>query len=150
MKIGKYEFNKVCNILPNRDELGNIRTYMPQDRYNNINKLALNRYGLGPFLKFKICNNYNKPGVYALTIGNMIKYIGETVNLSNRFNNGYGNISPRNCYKNGQETNCRLNSIIFEQINNGKDVMLWFCQTINYKQIEADLRLSLKPEWNKI
>jgi hypothetical protein len=32
--------------------------------------------------------------------------------LSARFNAGYGNISPKNCFKGGQETNCRVNNLV--------------------------------------
>ena len=30
-----------------------------------------------------------------------------------RYNNGYGRISPRNCFQGGQSTNCRVNNLIF-------------------------------------
>ena len=39
--------------------------------------------------------------------------MGECANLSVRFNAGYGNISPKNCFKGGQETNCRLNNLLY-------------------------------------
>ena len=41
-----------------------------------------------------------------------IIYIGETAGLRQRFNMGYGNISPRNCYVGGQSTNCKMNKIV--------------------------------------
>lgn len=38
----------------------------------------------------------------------MKSYIGETDNLEKQFRQGYGNISPRNCFKGGQSTNYKM------------------------------------------
>jgi len=63
---------------------------------------------------------------------------------------GYGNISPKNCYKGGQETNCRLNNLIFQSATAGAGIALWFHETANYKAVERELRAELVPEWNLI
>lgn len=143
-------FEYVCDIEPEREEAGSFRVHMPQDRYAKRADVPLNRYGAGPFGKFKIPRNYKISGVYALTIDGELKYVGEAANLSARYNAGYGNISPKNCYKGGQETNCRLNNLIFEAVSNGSVVGLWFHPTDNYKALELELRANLTPEWNRI
>ena len=150
MKIGAYEFNQICTIEPEQNSNGMIKQYMPQSRYKNKNKLPLNRYGKGPFCKFRIPNNYTVSGVYAIVVENKVKYIGECLNLSLRYNMGYGIISPRNCFKGGQETNCRVNNLIYYVANTGRKISLWFLQSKDYKAVENMLRANMEPEWNKI
>jgi len=148
--IGGYDFRYICNIEPVREPNGAVSTFMPQSGFENTNHIALNKYGIGPFCKFKIPKNLEFPGVYALMEENNIKYIGECAGLSSRYNMGYGNISPRNCFVGGQETNCRINNLIFQQLSAGLEISLWFLYTLNYKSIESQLRALLLPSWNRI
>ena len=115
IRIGQYDFRFVCVIEPERNFDGTIRELMPQVRYNNAAGWSLHQYGDGPFCKFKIPRNLNFSGVYALSVDHEIRYIGECEKLSQRFNAGYGNISPRNCFKGGQQTNCRINSLLLQE-----------------------------------
>ena len=113
VKIAGFEFEHVREIKPVMDENGYVRQLTPQDRYANQRCVALNKHGAGPFYKFKIPTRIRRSGVYVLTIDDEIMYVGECADLSSRFNNGYGNISPKNCFKGGQETNCRLNNLVY-------------------------------------
>jgi len=149
-RIGGYDFRYICTLEPERDTNGTVLTFMPQARFVNTNGLALNKYGNGPFCKFKIPQNLEYPGVYALMEASDIKYIGECATLSSRYNMGYGNISTRNCFVGGQETNCRINNLILQQISAGSKISLWFLNTSNHKSIESQLRVSLSPSWNRI
>jgi len=149
-KIGGYEFRYICNIYLEREPNGKILTFMPQDRYENTNGVTLNKYGKGPFCKFKIPRNLEYPGVYALMEENNLLYIGECDALSSRYNMGYGNISPRNCFKGGQETNCRINNFILQKISAGLVISLWFLYTLNHKTIESELRALQLSSWNRI
>jgi hypothetical protein len=79
-----------------------------------------------------------------------IRYVGECANLSARFNAGYGNISPKNCFKGGQETNCRLNNLIYASVSSGERLSLFFHETANYRDIEARIRAVLRAPWNKV
>jgi len=150
IKLGEYQFRYICAIQPERNADGLVKQYMPQSRYKNKNKWPLNKYGNGPFCKFRIPNNYNVSGVYAVFVEGELKYIGECLNLSSRFNMGYGIISPRNCFAGGQETNCRLNNLIYQAANAGRKISLWFIQTEDYKTIERKLLVFDPPEWNRI
>lgn len=149
MNLGGYSFKFICNIEPERIDSGAVKPYLPQKRYRNTKGLSLNKYGKGPYCKFFIPRNLNKCGVYALTIDDQLIYIGECLNLSSRFNMGYGNISPRNCYQGGQETNCRLNHLIYSEVSKGATVSLWFLETNNYKHIEGFLRSRMNLPWNR-
>jgi hypothetical protein len=150
MKIADYEFERIGDINPVRDADGSIERFMPQRRYKNLRNVSLNKYGEGPFCKFKISNRLQTSGVYILTIDDEVRYVGECANLSARFNSGYGNISPKNCFKGGQETNCRLNNLVYLAAIAGQRISLWFFQTADYKAMEAALRSTMKLAWNKV
>ena len=150
MKIGQYDFELVTVIEPARTLDGKLQRHMPQDRYKNEHGVALNKYGWGPFCRFKIPSHFQASGVYVPTVDEEIIYAGECTNLSVRFNAGYGNISPKNCFKGGQETNCRVNNLVYLAAETGKSIGLWFIRTSDYKTIEAALRSSLKLAWNRI
>jgi len=150
LKIGRYHFGYVCEILPTRNEDGSVKEFMPQGRYENIKGLPLNKYGAGPYCEFNIPTNYNYSGVYALLVDGEVKYIGECQNLSSRYNMGYCNISPRNCFIGGQETNCRINNLILGAARKGRAISLWFMPTEKYKKVEQELRELLGPEWNRV
>jgi len=95
--------------------------------------LPLNKYGKGPFCRFRIrvTPSLNTIGVYAITDGNKkALYIGKctgiTSTLAKRFNYGYGSIQPRNCYERGQSTNCWINRLVLEAVKNGERLSLFF------------------------
>jgi len=76
-------------------------------------------------------------------------YIGKTEDLGRRFNQGYGNISPRNCYEGGQQTNCRINNFILNSLKENRKITLYFYETADLDNLEPQLIKELKPEWNK-
>lgn len=148
IKIGIYSFKAVCRIVPKLDSNGYPIVYMPQSKYRNIDNLPLNGYGHGPFCKFKVPNGIDKSGVYALLVNDDIEYIGQCEKLSPRWNTGYGNISPKNCFEGGQSTNCRVNNLILNAFKGGNQINLFFHETKDIDAIEADLINKLKPGWN--
>ena len=148
LKLGDYFFKWVCSIIPELDENGKPKEYMPQSGYNNVDDLPLNRYGKGSFCKFKIPNEIEACGVYALQVNDEVKYIGQCEDLSARWNMGYGNISPRNCFVGGQPTNCRLNNLILNALKANNHLNLFFYQTNDYYAVERELIKRYSPEWN--
>jgi hypothetical protein len=150
MKIADYEFEHICDIGPLRQADGSVQAFMPQGRYKNLRNLSLNAYGTGPFCRFKIPSRFRVSGVYLLLVDDQLRYVGECASLSARFNVGYGNISPKNCFKGGQETNCRLNNLVYAHARADKRISLWFFQTASYKSVESTLRRNLNPPWNRV
>jgi len=147
MVIKCYTFKFVCNIIP-VIENGVIFTHQPQGIYNNLRKIDLNNFGKDCFCKFRIPSNLNKKGVYVLRLNSENVYVGRCVDLSKRFNTGYGQISPRNCYVGGQTTNCRINKEILCQAEANSQIQLYFYETANHKAVEQDLLTSCKWHWN--
>ena len=145
--FGDYAFEYICPIEPTDYGL------MPQNRYSNPRGLPLHPYGSGTFCEFRIPRGRRSQGMYVLTKDGEMTYIGECENLSNRHNAGYGQISPRNCYKGGQETNCRINRLIAEATQSGHVVELWFHPTLGLsrsarRSVERQLRDRCNPPWN--
>ena len=149
LQFGAYVFTCISEIQPERNYDGQVKSLMPQSRYLNADHLELNQYGAGPFCRFKIPNHYEQCGVYALVCDGQVMYIGECVNLSRRFNMGYGIINPRNSFVGGQETNCRINHLILQTTQASKDLSLWFYPTEEHKKIEEELLRTMNTPWNR-
>ena len=81
-------------------------------------------------------------------VDDVLVYLGECEILARRFNAGYGNISPRNCFVGGQSTNCKVNRAILCSAAEGKKIGLWFHTTAIRKQVESRLIEGQRPPWN--
>lgn len=141
-----YPFRFLQQLIP-ETEKGFVKEYYPQANYQNTENLPLLRYGAGAFCHFSI----QAPpiaGVYLWVDRGQIIYIGETANLEKRFNMGYGNISPRNCFSGGQSTNCKMNKVVMESYRQGHPIDLYFYPTDAYKQVELDLLRKIKTKYN--
>lgn len=134
-----------------RNEAGLVDIKMPQSRYDKLDECLVHRYGWGPFCKFSVDTSeyVRSEGVYIFTAGYEIKYVGETVDVHSRIQPGYGNISPKNCFKGGQQTNCRINHLILETVRNRGQVSLWIEETQDRKRREIELIEKCNPPWNK-
>lgn len=141
-----YSFRFIQQLIPNCKD-GNVIKYYPQRYYDNIKKLPLNRNGDGAFCKFSV-NVPAASGVYIWVVNDEIVYIGETEDFSVRFNQGYGNISPRNCFIDGQNTNCKMNKVVMEHYEKNTPISLYIYETRNYKEIERELLRCHNTKYN--
>jgi len=150
IEIEDYTFEFVQELSPKCDAAGQIEQFMPQSNYAKSSTSKLNPHGGSSFCKFSISPRWSGySGVYALFNDNeKLLYIGECVDLRSRFNAGYGNISPKNCYQGGQPTNCKINKMVLNKYLNGEKVLLYFYETADYKRIENHLIYKLKPPFN--
>jgi hypothetical protein len=144
-----YEFQLVCNIMPELGNNGVPIEYNPQSKYLNYRHLPLHAYGKGPFCRFGIPNFLHKTGVYVVLVNEQPRYVVECEDLAKRWNMGYGNISPRNCFKGGQPTNCRINNLILASYKSNSEIKLLFHPTNNRFEIESLLIQELVPAWNR-
>ena len=149
-----HSFEYVGPIRPERDERGEVARHFPQSRYVNERNLPLNKYGAGPFCRFRVAKGWRHGGVYVLAKGGDPLYIGECENLDRRWGpSQYGSISPRNCFKNGQETNCRINNLIYRATKTGAEFDLSFYPVEGDKDarqaVENELVTVLRPPWNR-
>jgi hypothetical protein len=89
--------------------------FMLKSNNDEFYKKFLNKYGDLEYSTFFIANQdqYTLKGVYFYYVDNELKYIGRCRdNMQKRINSGYGSISPKNCYLDGQSTNCKVNSYV--------------------------------------
>ncbi len=111
----------------------------------------LNRYGDLAYSTFSISDPsaFEARGVYAYYAGNVLKYIGRCRDsMRQRVNQGYGKIHPKNCFRDGQATNCHLNARITAT---DSLVSLWLCEMDRMSDIEALERGLIReytPPWN--
>ena len=118
---------------------------------NPFYRKFLNQYGDKTYCSFYIddTENITAKGLYAYSMDGQIKYIGRCFdNFRKRINQGYGHIHPKNCYIDGQSTNCHLNSLIMPVRDR---ILLYICKLSNeshIKILEVKLIQQLNPEWN--
>ena len=114
-------------------------------------KKFLNTFGDLTYSNFSIQNkdDYALKGVYFYYVNEEIRYIGRCKDsMKKRVNSGYGNISPKSCFKNGQSTNCKINNLVTKYKD---DVVLKILVLEDNKEIEnleKELIEKHKPKWN--
>lgn len=90
-----------------------------------------------------------KKGLYLYKLGKEVLYIGRCRDsFKKRFNHGYGVIHPKNCYLDGQSTNCHINSLINKT---GDSIELFVAFFTSDSEIESKERMliqEVKPKWN--
>lgn len=131
------------------EKLGDFLKNLKQT--NDKNYLCfLNKYGDNKFCEFKIQDHLTDKGIYCYIKDGEIKYIGRcTDNFKRRINQGYGKIHPKNCFIDGQATNCHLNSSInsADNVEFGVYVMT-DKSTEEIKELEKLILTCNRYEWN--
>lgn len=80
----------------------------------------LNKHGDNVFCDFSIerTSLSETKGIYCFAVGDEAKYVGQTRDsFARRINQGYGHIWPKNCYLDGQSTNCHVNSLVAKYLD---------------------------------
>jgi len=132
-----------------REPLGSFLLDLKQNG-DDFYRRFLNPYGDLEYSIFQITDKsvFDKCGVYAYKAGGELCYIGRCRNaLQKRINQGYGKIHPKNCYRDGQITNCRLNALI---TMGSEAVSFWFCELASDKIIATERCLidEYQLRWN--
>ena len=139
-------------IEPERRADGAVRHFQPQQDYEKRDDVELNAYGTGSFCHFMVPTEIDRAGVYLIVTEDRLAYVGECQDFSQRFNTGYGQISPKNCYKGGQETNCRVNQLILKCAESGWATDVYFIETAEPAGrfvLESAYIAAFSPPWNR-
>ena len=135
----------------NLDEPLGIFLLKLKNDHDDFYKQFLNKYGDAEFSNFSIAERqfFDVKGIYAYTSGGTLRYVGRSRDaLAKRINLGYGTIHPKNCYRDGQATNCHLNALItLEQ----RHVEFWVYPMTNDDEIvrlEREILEIYRPLWN--
>ena len=75
-------------IEPERNPGGSLLTHDPGPRYARARDAQRHAYGAGPFCRFRVPRDWREPGVYALVVDGEVRYIGKTVDLSEKVQHG--------------------------------------------------------------
>ena len=139
--------NKYKSYLDNK--LGDFLKSLKEANDNNY-LCFLNKYGDNQFCEFKIADNLSDKGIYCYIKDGEIKYVGRcTDNFKKRINQCYGKIHPKNCFIDGQATNCHLNSLINSADNMKFGVYLMTDKsTDEIKEMEKLILTFNRYEWN--
>lgn len=122
-----------------------------KEKGNEIYRRFLNGNGDLTYRDFSIeaPDLLDKKGLYVFLVDGEIKYIGKTTSsFKQRFNQNYGRIHPRNCFLDGQSTNCRLNHLVAEHADG---VAIYLCALTDGTEIdrlEDALIGTYQPAWN--
>ena len=114
-------------------------------------KQFLNRYGDLEYSRFYLADSryHLVKGVYAYFRDGELQYVGRCRDtMKKRIDQGYGKIHPKNCYVDGQATNCHLNSRI---ARSRRDISLRLnIMDVNaeIERIERMLIGEYSPPWN--
>ncbi len=142
-------FQRSARITPEAGPDGRPMEYMPQSRYVRAPSTPLNRHGAGPFCRFAVPRLPAAPGVYAITVAEKLVYVGIATNLRRRWGpSGYAQIQPKNCFKGGQSTNCKVNHAILAATQGRLAIDLWIHRTGHPRPLEERLIDVLAPPWN--
>jgi len=147
-KLAKEVHDKYASYLDT--PLGNFLLLLKKSS-DPFYKLFLNRYGDLTYSKFWIEDRsiLSRKGLYLYSIGNTILYIGRCLDsFKKRINHGYGAIYPKNCFKDGQATNCHINALI-TQCKNEISLYVWLMDDEeDIIETEAELLSTYEPPWN--
>ena len=136
------------NILD--EPLGTALLHLKQDG-DPFYRRFLNPYGDLQYSTFRIATPKfeSKTGVYAYFEDKILRYIGRCKNsMKKRVNQGHGKIYPKNCYLDGQRTDCRLNAKITE-ISESIMLRLWVIENKSeIERVEASMIREYEPAWN--
>lgn len=111
----------------------------------------LNKYGDKTYCEFSVSSpKYGKlKGLYCFATGDNVQYIGRSHDpFEKRINQGYGHISPKNCYRDGQSTNCHLNSLIADKQESVTFYVYPLKDNKEIDDLEHQLIEQYCPEWN--
>lgn len=131
-------------------KIGDFLLYLKNNNeifYRNF----LNSYGDKKYCKFAITDKevMNKKGLYLYKLGEEILYIGRCRDsFKKRFNQGYGTIHPKNCYLDGQSTNCHINSLINKTGDSIELFVAFYTSDSEIENSERRLIQLFKPKWN--
>ena len=152
IKIGGYDFRFLQELRPETGKNGKFIIERPQDGSKYEGVKGYNRYGNQDFCVLNVQEGLPaKPYVYALTDGDRTLYIGEIINLNERFGvNGYKKINARKCISDGQPTNCKINALILKHYQDGKKIYFYACPIDEKKLDDTERELIKKenPPWN--
>lgn len=120
-------------------------------RGDDFYRRFLNPHGDERYCTFRMddCTEKRLKGLYLFTLEDTIVYIGRSYDpFGKRVDQGYGKIHPKNCFIDGQSTNCHLNSLIESRSSTVSFYVCPLTSDAEIATIERTLIQFRKPIWN--
>lgn len=111
----------------------------------------LNKYGDDVYCDFCIDDRSvgKMKGLYCFVAEGQVKYIGKSVDsFGKRISQGYGRIHPKNCFRDGQATNCHLNALIAQARQDVRFFVHSMTDDVEIASVERMLIAKERPLWN--
>jgi len=131
-------------------ELGRF-LYDLKQRGDPFYREFLNAHGDGEYCEFKLKDPRVKrlKGLYCFTVDGRLKYVGKsTDSFAKRIDQGHGKIHPKNCYRDGQSTNCHLNGLIATASGEAQLHVHPMVEDDTIERAEKALIFEYDPDWN--
>ncbi|MBO4595203.1 MAG: hypothetical protein J5632_01135 [Bacteroidales bacterium] len=122
-------------------------TLYPLDAKRNVPVMAipgkpLHRFGSGPFCEFSLPQGVDKckykRGLYIFVVNGEVRYLGRCLTTYKQRLSEYGRILPSDrCKKNGQPTNCHINSELNAAFNAESYVEIGICP-LDFEGVDGD------------
>jgi hypothetical protein len=118
---------------------------------NSTYKRFLNPYVDGVYCRFRMERGplSSKKGLYCYCVDGRLVYLGRSFDpFERRINQGYGAIHPKNCFLDGQATNCHLNALIADSFSSMSLFVCPLSDDLEIDRLERQLIQLLQPKWN--
>lgn len=118
---------------------------------NPLYKRFLNPYGDGIYCRFKMDRSPLSllKGLYCYRVDGQTVYVGRSKDpFEKRVTQGYGTIHPKNCYLDGQATNCHLNALIAANVSAVSFFVCPLTDDAEIDHLERQLIRQILPQWN--
>ena len=148
IKFSSYIYKKYSQYLDM--PLGKF-LYILKQNDDMFYKKFLNKYGDLEYSNFKILDKkyQDLKGVYFYYLNDKLKYIGRCKDsMKKRVNSGYGRISAKKCFIDGQATNCKVNALVTKNIGNIKLKIFVMDDNKAIEKLESELIEEFDPIWN--
>ena len=145
-----HTFKRVGDVQLERDRSGEPVECRPETMPNDL----LHRYGQGPFCRFSVAQERSwqrRSGVFVVTCNEAVRSVGETVNLARFWKFRCSITRSAVLQKGGQQTHCRINSLILDEAKRGAEIVLWFHSVecaAGRKKLKERLKAALNPPWD--
>lgn len=118
----------------------------------DVNKFLKEKFGIEDWnqveekyrwIKAKLPTTSGKSGIYLWVVDGDPIYIGQALDLYDRFNRDYLQISPKNLAEDGQATNLKMNYFLLLCILAGVTVDIYFYEVIGFDKSNKEERKRL-------
>lgn len=144
------DFVATSHVTHLDDRLGEFMLKLKKSGNLDYQKF-LNKYGDDVYCDFCIDDQSvgKMKGLYCFVAEGQVKYIGKSVDsFAKRINQGYGRIHPKNCFRDGQATNCHLNALIAQARKDIRFFVLAMTDDVEITSAERMLIAKERPAWN--